>query len=133
MKLKNILIAVKDVGKAKAFYKDLFGLDVVTEQEGNAVLTEGLVLQDAGIWESVLGDRVIPENRAAELYFEEPDLEGFAERLDRYGEKIRYSVRLKALPWGQKLIRFYDPDGHLIEVRTPARPDRQAAGESLPG
>lgn len=27
--------------------------------------------------------------------------------------------RLTELPWGQKLLRFYDPDGHLIEVRTP--------------
>ena len=45
MKLKNILIVVNDVEKSKVFYKDLFGLDVVTEQEGNAVLTEGLVLR----------------------------------------------------------------------------------------
>ena len=29
MKLKNILIVVKDIEKAKQFYHDLFGLDVV--------------------------------------------------------------------------------------------------------
>ena len=32
---------------------------------------------------------------------------------------IRYASRLEELPWGQKMVRFYDPDGHLIEVRTP--------------
>lgn len=59
MKLKNILIVVNDVEKSKVFYKDLFGLDVVTEQEGNAVLTEGLVLQDAGIWKRTLGSEIV--------------------------------------------------------------------------
>ena len=29
MKLKNVLIVVKDIEKAKKFYHDLFGLDVV--------------------------------------------------------------------------------------------------------
>lgn len=33
MRLKNILIAVKDVEKSKGFYHALFGLDVVLNQE----------------------------------------------------------------------------------------------------
>ena len=55
MKLKNILIVVKDIEKAKQFYHDLFGLDVVLKQDGNVILTEGLVLQDEKIWTSFLG------------------------------------------------------------------------------
>lgn len=54
MKLKNVLIAVNDIEKSKAFYKDLFGLDVVLDNDGNVILTEGLVLQDAAIWKSFL-------------------------------------------------------------------------------
>ena len=46
MKLKNILIVVKDMEKARQFYHDLFGLDVVLDNDGNMILTEGLVLQD---------------------------------------------------------------------------------------
>ena len=49
MKLKNILIAVNDIERAKTFYKELFGLDPVLEQDRNVILTEGLVLQDADI------------------------------------------------------------------------------------
>lgn len=45
MKLKNIVIVVKDVERSKQFYKELFGLDVILDQEGNVILTEGLVLQ----------------------------------------------------------------------------------------
>ena len=50
MKLKNILLVVKDIEKSKQFYRDLFGLSVILDQEGNVILTEGLVLQDEKIW-----------------------------------------------------------------------------------
>ena len=120
MKLKNILIAVNDIERAKTFYKDLFGLDPILEQEGNVILTEGLVLQDAGIWKGTLGREVISQNNASELYFEEMDMETFVKRLEEYGEEIRYVTPLTELPWGQKLVRLYDPDGNLIEVRSLA-------------
>lgn len=50
MELKNILIVVKDIEKSKQFYNDLFGLDLVLDNDGNMILTEGLVLQDEKIW-----------------------------------------------------------------------------------
>ena len=50
MKLKNILIVVKDIEKARKFYEDVFGLSLVLDNEGNMILTEGLVLQDEQIW-----------------------------------------------------------------------------------
>jgi len=46
MKLKNILIVVKDIEKSKQFYHDLFGLNPILDNDGNMILTEGLVLQD---------------------------------------------------------------------------------------
>ena len=82
MKLKNILIVVKDIEKSKKFYKDLFGLEVILDNDGNVILTEGLVLQDKAIWEQFLQKGVIPENNASEIYFEESDLEAFVEKLD---------------------------------------------------
>lgn len=32
---------------------------------------------------------------------------------------IAYVTELTELEGGQKLVRFYDPSGNLIEVRTP--------------
>ena len=46
MRLRNILIVVEDIEKSKKFYHDLFGLDTILDNDGNAILTEGLVLQD---------------------------------------------------------------------------------------
>ena len=119
MKLKNVLIAVNDIERSKAFYKDLFGLDVVLDNDGNVILTEGLVLQDAAMWKGFLERDIIPRNNAAELYFEEADIESFAGRLEAYQPPIQYVNRLMEHSWGQKVIRFYDPDGNLIEVGTP--------------
>ena len=119
MKLKNVLIVVKDIERSKAFYKDLFGLNVVLDNDGNVILTEGLVLQDAAIWKKFIENDIIPRNNATELYFEERDIEGFVKKLENYKEPIQYVNRLMEHSWGQKVIRFYDPDGNLIEVGTP--------------
>ncbi len=119
MKLKNILIVVKDIEKSRQFYHDLFGLDPVLDNDGNLILTEGLVLQDEKIWKKFLGKDILPENNASELYFEERDIEAFLEKLDRYYPEVRYVNRLMTHSWGQRVVRFYDLDGNLIEVGTP--------------
>ena len=119
MKLRNILIVVKNIEKSRHFYHDLFGLELILDNDGNMILTEGLVLQDEKIWREFLGRDVIPENNSCELYFEESDLEGFVEKLERLYPEVRYVNRLMVHSWGQKVVRFYDPDGNLIEVGTP--------------
>ena len=121
MKLKNILIVVKDLEKSKQFYHALFGLDTVIDQDGNVILTEGLVLQDEKIWKEFIGRDVISKHNTCELYFEERDIEGFAQKLEKLYPDVEYVNRLTEFGWGQKMIRFYDPDGNLIEVRTPVR------------
>lgn len=119
MRLKNVLIVVNDIEKSKKFYKDLFGLDVILDNDGNVILTEGLVLQEAKIWEEFIGKDIVKRNNAAELYFEEKDIEAFAKKLEAYEEPIEYVNPLMEHSWGQKVIRFYDLDGNLIEVGTP--------------
>ena len=70
MKLKNVLIVVDDIEKSKKYYHDLFGLDVVLDNDGKVILTEGLVLQDRAIWKSFLKSDIEGKNNASELYFE---------------------------------------------------------------
>ena len=95
MKLKNILIVVKDIEKSKQFYNDLFGLDLVLDNDGNMILTEGLVLQDEKIWKKFLGKDIIPKSNSCELYFEEQDIEAFVEKLERSYPSIQYVNKLK--------------------------------------
>lgn len=119
MKLKNVLIVVENIEEAKKFYHDLFGLETVLDNEENMILTERLVLQEKKIWEEFLGKGTVPESNSCELYFEEKIIEEFVEKLERLYPSIQYVNRLMTLDWGQKMVRFYDPDGNLIEVRTP--------------
>ena len=119
MRLKNILIVVKDIDKSVEFYRDLFGLDVLLYQEGNVMMTEGLVLQDGKVWEEHLGLRRTQKSNSCELYFEETAIEAFVEKMERCYPNIEYVNKLMSFEWGGQMVRFYDLDGHLIEVRSP--------------
>ena len=119
MKLKNVLIVVKDIEKSRKFYHDLFDIDLVLDNDGNMILTEGLVLQDEKIWKSFLDRDIVPKSNSCELYFEEQDIESFAEKIEKLYPDIEYVNSLMTHSWGQRVIRFYDLDGNLIEVGTP--------------
>ena len=119
MQFKGVLLVVKDNRRALRFYHDLFGLELLQDNDGNMVLSNGIFLQEEHYWKSFLGREIIPENNACELYFEEPDLEAFVKKLESLYPEIRYANRLMTHSWGQKVVRFYDLDGNLIEVATP--------------
>ena len=119
MKLKNTLIVVKNIEKAKQFYYDLFGLEMIRDNDGNMILTDGLVLQEEKYWKEFLNRDIIPQSNSCELYFEEADIKGFVEKLRRLYPDIQFVNRLMMHSWGQRVVRFYDLDGNLIEVGTP--------------
>ena len=100
MKLKNIVIVVKDIESSKQFYKELFGL----------------VLQESKVWEETLGQKVVWKNHASELYFEETDLELFLEKLQKYEREIKILSLPEAVEGARRAVRLYDPDGNMIEV-----------------
>lgn len=52
------------------------------------------------------------------MYFEEEDLDSFLQKLKGM-DSIEYVHKLKEQPWGQRVIRFYDPDMHIVEVGEP--------------
>ena len=62
---------------------------------------------------------MILQNNASELYFEETNIENFVDNLKQKYPNIKFVNELTTLNWGQKMVRFYDLDGNLIEVRTP--------------
>ena len=119
MKLKNILLVVKDLKKAKQYYHEIFGLSIILDQGENVILTEGLVLQEEQCWKDFLQKEVSRKHHSCELYFEEAGIEEFVQKLKRLYPETEFVNSLTTFPWGQKMVRFYDPDGNLIEVRTP--------------
>jgi len=111
------LITVKNMEASRQFYVDVlkqkvrydFGANI--EFEGNFAIHlkphfAGLI----GMREAELMEK--PNN--AELYFEEDNLEAFMQTLK--GRDIDFLHEVREQPWGQRVTRFYDPDGHIIEV-----------------
>ncbi len=119
MEYKGVLIVVKNVETARRFYHDLFGLETVLDNDGNMILSGGIVLQEESYWKQFIGRDIVTRNNSCELYFEEADIEAFVEKLERLYPAVEYVNRLMTHSWGQKVVRFYDPDGNLIEVGTP--------------
>ena len=98
MKYEGVCIAVKDVNLSKKFYQDLFDLEVFQDY-GINVSFGGLSLQQEFDWlTGVPKESILEKAHNMELYFEEDDFDGFIDRL------------------GQRTVRFYDLDGHIIEV-----------------
>ena len=116
MKLKNILIVVSDIEKSKEFYLTLFGLDVIRDFGENVILSEGLVLQEKKVWENLIEREVSVGGNDAGLYFEENHMDDFLNKLEESPFEIEYLNRCKEREWGQRVLRIYDPDKHIIEI-----------------
>lgn len=115
MKLKNPMLVVSDIDKSVEFYKKVFGLRVVMDFGANKTLTGGLALQTAQTYKEFIGtDNISFGGNNVEIYFEEDDFDGFASRLSECD--IEYVHPIKEHSWGQRVVRFYDPDRHIIEV-----------------
>lgn len=116
MRYSATLLAVRDMDRSLAFYKELFGQEVVCDLGWNKTLTCGLVLQlHFDILAEFPAESMHFKNHTMEMYFETEDMDAFMELLDRHPEVERLD-QLRTYPWHQRGIRIYDPDGHLIEV-----------------
>ena len=119
MKLRNVLIVVKDIEKSKEFYHKVFGLEAILNIDGNVIMTEGLVLREEDIWAQCIEKDVIHHSNSSELYFEEANIEEFAHNLEALYPETEYVTKLTTYPNGKSIVRFYDLDGNMIEVGTP--------------
>ncbi|MCL2678221.1 MAG: VOC family protein [Clostridiales bacterium] len=116
MKYCGAVLSVEDVNLSRKFYEELFGLEVFQDYGINISFSGGLSLQQD--FARLLGfpkGKTLNEPHNMELCFEEEDFDGFVKKLGQLpGLRFLHGVREHG--WGQRVIRFYDPDGHLIEV-----------------
>jgi catechol 2,3-dioxygenase-like lactoylglutathione lyase family enzyme len=118
MKYTCTLIAVRDMEKSKQFYHDVLGLNIVADFGANITLTGGIALQTVDSWKGFIrkqDEEIAFGNNTCELYFEEDDMDTFAAKLKSI-KNIEYIHPLFEHSWGQRVVRFYDPDKHMIEV-----------------
>lgn len=115
------LIAVTDMERSKRFYKETLSLSVVVDYGENVTLEGGVVLQEKESWADFIGKEsngIGKEQDGGELYFEEEKYDEFLERLEKKND-LTYVHPPIIHRWGQRVVRFRDPDGHIIEVGEP--------------
>ena len=98
----------------KLVFLDMF--KTVTTCNTKYHYTCGLALQQDFDWLVDLPkERVLRKSNNVEIVFEEQDFDGFLNKLKKYPD-IEYLGEVIEHSWGQRVIRFYDLDGHLVEV-----------------
>ncbi len=116
LKYKCPLLAVTDMEQSIRFYEEVIGDRVAMNFGENVTFEGGFALQEMKTWKAMIHkEDVNLKNHAAELYFEEDDFDGFIKYLKEFPE-LQYVHDVEEMPWGQRVVRLYDPDSHIIEV-----------------
>ena len=118
MEYKNVLLVVTDLPKSVEFYQKYLGLNIELDFGANVTLTGGICLQTRESWlEFVQKPTALLRfgGNDAELYFETEDFDGFLNTLGG----VRLVAPVIEHRWGQRVVRLYDPDDHIIEVGEP--------------
>lgn len=116
MKYSGSVFAVKDINAARAFYEEIFGLKLFSDYGRNIVFEGGLSLQQDFDWlTGVPKNEIITKANNCEMFFETDDFDAFVQKL-KGRQDVLFLHDVMEYSWGQHVIRFYDPDGHLIEV-----------------
>lgn len=121
MRFINPIPFVSDIEASKRFYTEVLGLTVAADH-GNFVRFEtGFAIHDGPSLESTVWGK--PANGSDQygrrnllLYFEHDDIDAALHRIAPHVQLI-HPVEQQA--WGQRVFRFYDPDGHTIEIGEP--------------
>ncbi|MBZ9570801.1 glyoxalase/bleomycin resistance/dioxygenase family protein [Methanobrevibacter sp. TMH8] len=120
MKFEAALIVVRDMEQSRSFYENLLDQEAIMDLGAN-VAYDGFSLQTLEYWvdfiDKVENDIDFLKNNNSELYFEIDDYDTFIEKFNNYNDfEVEIVHKTKEFPWGQRVIRFYDPDNHMIEV-----------------
>jgi len=122
VRYQSAVLFVADIGRAKAFYVDVLGQQVLMDHGPNVGFVGGFALWQADAVEQVasvqtgVNDQPLGRDNL-ELYFEADDLVEMVMRLQERDVALVHP--LLEQPWGQRTIRCYDPDGHIVEVGEP--------------
>ena len=111
-------LAVRDLRRSLAFYREVLGLEIVRDGGALVELTGGLALQTRDSWAGLLGRapaELSPGGGCGAVSLEAEDFDACRTALARHPEvELVHPVRESRR--GQRVARLYDPDRHILEV-----------------
>ena len=118
LKFSGPLYVVDDLDTSRHFYEELlhqkvqFNFGVNISYEGN------FAIHLKSHYQSLLGEAAeYPVTKRAhngEMYFETDEIDAIYQQLHETGVEFIHEIREQ--PWAQRVMRFYDPDGHIVEI-----------------
>ena len=122
IRFANPLVFASDLSASTEFYRDLLGAKPIETSETFVLFEGGLGLHDGtALLESIYRDG--PHEASAPwgrdnvaFYFESDDLDGDYARIAAAHPLVH---ALRREPWGGRIFRLHDPDGHVVEIGEP--------------
>ena len=119
---RSCVIFVQDIAVSRRFYEELLGQAVETDFGSSVDLQDGFNLwQIDHAFQTVYArapdtaERLRQGNH--ELHFETADAKALSDRLSKAG--VEFVHPLREMPWGKRIFRVRDPDGHTVAVGEP--------------
>jgi catechol 2,3-dioxygenase-like lactoylglutathione lyase family enzyme len=113
----SAVLFVKDISVSRDFYMNIFRQEIQYDFGTNVMFKSGLTIwelrKDHEIYNCYPNENMERTNKF-EIYFETDDLDGIISSIE--SNSIEKLHEVKEEPWGQRTIRLFDPDGHMIEI-----------------
>lgn len=121
LKFISPLIVVEDMARSRQFYEQLLGQTVKFDFGVDVAFEGDFTIHLKSHFQSLLGDAskypITAKTHNGELYFDADDIESIYQRLQ--AADVEFIEGIQEQPWGQRAMRLYDPDGHIIEIGEP--------------
>ncbi len=121
LKFISPLIVVEDMARSRQFYEQLLGQKVKFDFGVDVAFEGDFTIHLKSHFQSLLGDAarypITLKTNNGELYFDADDIESIYQRLQAAG--VEFIEGIREQPWGQRAMRLYDPDGHILEIGEP--------------
>jgi catechol 2,3-dioxygenase-like lactoylglutathione lyase family enzyme len=121
LKFVSPLIVVEDMARSRQFYEQLLGQKVKFDFGVDVCFEGDFTIHLKSHFQSLMGDAtkypITAKAHNGELYFDSDDIESTYQRLQAAG--VEFIEGIREQPWGQRAMRLYDPDGHIIEIGEP--------------
>jgi catechol 2,3-dioxygenase-like lactoylglutathione lyase family enzyme len=132
---QSSIIFVRDIAASRHFYEDLLGQQAEIDHGLSVIFQGGFALwQIAHAFQTIYGRAPDTGKQLGsqnyELHFETADAQAASARLSEAG--VEFVHPLREMPWGKRIFRVRDPDGHIVAVgETMAAVIARLLGEGL--
>lgn len=112
------LVVVDEIAPSRYFYEQILGQKVKDDFGENVSFEGDFAIHLKPKYQALLGDvaqyPVTKKAHNGELYFETDEIETIYQGLKQ--AEVEFIHVIREQPWGQRVVRLYDPDGYIVEI-----------------